>query len=52
MAIPSGELIAKPHTTRRILIGDVDAAVIEDTRRNWPSCATAALTATAQSPAG
>ena len=37
MADPFGRVIAKAsHEKEEILIGEVDARVIEDTRRNWP----------------
>jgi N-carbamoylputrescine amidase len=37
IADPFGRIIAKAsHDKEEILIGEVDAAVIEDTRRNWP----------------
>ncbi len=37
IADPFGRLIAQAgHDKEEILIGEVDAAVIEDTRRNWP----------------
>jgi N-carbamoylputrescine amidase len=37
IADPFGRVIAKAsHDKEEILIGDVDAHVIEDTRRNWP----------------
>ncbi|HEY4053426.1 MAG TPA: nitrilase-related carbon-nitrogen hydrolase, partial [Terriglobales bacterium] len=37
IADPFGRVIAKAsHDKEEILIGEVDAHVIEDTRRNWP----------------
>jgi N-carbamoylputrescine amidase len=37
LADPFGRIIAKAsHTEEEILIGEVDLALLEDTRRNWP----------------
>jgi N-carbamoylputrescine amidase len=37
LADPFGRIIAKAsHDTEEILIGEIDLALIEDTRRNWP----------------
>ena len=37
LADPFGRIIAKgSHTSEEILIGEIDLALIEDTRRNWP----------------
>ena len=37
LADPFGRVIAKAsHTEEEILIGEVDTALLEDTRRNWP----------------
>ena len=37
IADPFGRILAKAsHDKEEILVGDVDARVIEDTRRNWP----------------
>jgi N-carbamoylputrescine amidase len=37
LADPFGRIIAKAsHTNEEILIGEIDLALIEDTRRNWP----------------
>lgn len=37
LADPFGRIIAKAsHTEEEILIGEVDIALMEDTRRNWP----------------
>ena len=37
LADPFGRIIAKAsHTEEEILIGEIDLALLEDTRRNWP----------------
>ncbi len=37
LADPFGRIIAKAsHDAEEILIGEIDLALIEDTRRNWP----------------
>ena len=37
LADPFGRIIAKAsHTSEEILIGEIDVALIEETRRNWP----------------
>jgi N-carbamoylputrescine amidase len=37
LADPFGRILAKaPHDAEEILIGEIDLALIEDTRRNWP----------------
>jgi len=37
LADPFGRIVAKAsHTDEEILIGEIDLALIEDTRRNWP----------------
>src|SRR5579863_6733735 len=37
LADPFGRIIAKAsHTEEEILVGEVDIALLEDTRRNWP----------------
>jgi N-carbamoylputrescine amidase len=37
LADPFGRIIAKAsHETEEILIGEIDLALLEDTRRNWP----------------
>ena len=37
MADPFGRVIAKAaHDKEEILIGEIDLAKLEDTRRNWP----------------
>jgi len=45
LADPFGRIIAKAsHDAEEILIGEIDLGLIEETRRNWPFCATAAST--------
>jgi N-carbamoylputrescine amidase len=37
LADPFGRIVAKAsHTEEEILIGEIDVALLEDTRRNWP----------------
>jgi N-carbamoylputrescine amidase len=37
LADPFGRIVAKAsHTEEEILIGEIDTALLEDTRRNWP----------------
>ena len=37
LADPFGRIVAKAsHTDEEILIGEIDTALLEDTRRNWP----------------
>jgi N-carbamoylputrescine amidase len=37
LADPFGRIVAKAsHTNEEILIGEIDLALLEDTRRNWP----------------
>jgi N-carbamoylputrescine amidase len=37
LADPFGRIIAKSsHDAEEVLLGEIDLALIEDTRRNWP----------------
>jgi N-carbamoylputrescine amidase len=53
IAGPQGEILAQAsHDQEEILLAEINLAQMEDVRRNWPSCATAASTLMATLPNG